>query len=69
MKLKAMLALAIGLTTATAFAATDLVIATVNNGHMIEMQKHTADFEKANHRGIAKAVLHKHLQDRVECRR
>ena len=48
MKLKAMLALAFGLTTATAFAATDLVIATVNNGHMIEMQKHTADFEKAN---------------------
>ena len=28
--------------------ATDLVIATVNNGHMIEMQKHTKDFEAAN---------------------
>nr|WP_315239154.1 sugar ABC transporter substrate-binding protein [uncultured Albidiferax sp.] len=31
--------------------ATDLVVATVNNGHMIEMQKHSADFEKA-HPGI-----------------
>jgi sorbitol/mannitol transport system substrate-binding protein len=29
-------------------AATDLVIATVNNGHMIEMQKLTPQFEKAN---------------------
>ena len=48
MNLKAMLALAFGLTTATAFAATDLVIATVNNGHMIEMQKLTSHFEKAN---------------------
>jgi sorbitol/mannitol transport system substrate-binding protein len=28
--------------------ATDLVIATVNNGHMIEMQKHTKVFEDAN---------------------
>jgi sorbitol/mannitol transport system substrate-binding protein len=28
--------------------ATELVIATVNNGHMIEMQKLTPDFEKAN---------------------
>jgi sorbitol/mannitol transport system substrate-binding protein len=45
--------------TALAFAATlamastgalaiDLVIATVNNGHMVEMQKHTAEFEAAN---------------------
>ena len=31
-----------------AHAATDLVIATVNNGHMIEMQKLTPFFEKAN---------------------
>ncbi len=29
-------------------SAADLVIATVNNGHMIEMQKHTKHFEKAN---------------------
>lgn len=29
-------------------AATELVIATVNNGHMIEMQKLTGDFEKKN---------------------
>ncbi|WP_369856074.1 sugar ABC transporter substrate-binding protein [Candidatus Thalassolituus haligoni] len=29
-------------------AATELVIATVNNGHMIEMQKLTPQFEKAN---------------------
>ena len=28
--------------------AADLVIATVNNGHMIEMQKHSKDFEQAN---------------------
>ena len=32
----------------TAASATDLVIATVNNGHMIEMQKLTPFFEKAN---------------------
>ncbi|MGF6526492.1 ABC transporter substrate-binding protein [Variovorax sp. PvP013] len=31
-----------------AHAATELVIATVNNGHMIEMQKLTPFFEKAN---------------------
>jgi sorbitol/mannitol transport system substrate-binding protein len=31
-----------------AFAATDLVIATVNNGHMIEMQKLGKFFEQAN---------------------
>ena len=48
MKLKA-LALALGLGLAGAsHAATELVIATVNNGHMIEMQKHTAEFEAAN---------------------
>ena len=31
-----------------AASATDLVIATVNNGHMIEMQKLTPQFEKAS---------------------
>ena len=34
--------------TAPALAATELVIATVNNGHMIEMQKLTKYFEQAN---------------------
>ena len=29
-------------------AATELVIATVNNGHMIEMQKLSKNFEQAN---------------------
>ena len=48
MKLKTSLALAFGLTAAVAASATDLVIATVNNGHMIEMQKLTPFFEKAN---------------------
>jgi sorbitol/mannitol transport system substrate-binding protein len=38
---------AFGLAAAGAQAA-DLVIATVNNGHMIEMQKLTSNFEKAN---------------------
>ena len=33
---------------AGAASATDIVIATVNNGHMIEMQKLTPHFEKAN---------------------
>jgi sorbitol/mannitol transport system substrate-binding protein len=48
MKLKAKLTLALGLALAAAGAsATDLVIATVNNGHMIEMQKLTPFFEKA----------------------
>lgn len=31
-----------------AYAATELVVATVNNGHMIEMQKLTKHFEQAN---------------------
>ena len=35
MKLKASLALAFGLMTGMAHSATELVIATVNNGHMI----------------------------------
>jgi sorbitol/mannitol transport system substrate-binding protein len=34
--------------TVPALAATELVIATVNNGHMIEMQKLTPHFEKAH---------------------
>ncbi len=47
MAMKTSFAFVLSLAMATgASAATDLVIATVNNGHMIEMQKHTADFEK-----------------------
>jgi sorbitol/mannitol transport system substrate-binding protein len=42
------LALALALIGFSAQAATELVIATVNNGHMIEMQKLTPHFEKAN---------------------
>jgi sorbitol/mannitol transport system substrate-binding protein len=34
--------------TVTTYAATELVIATVNNGHMIEMQKLSKHFEDAN---------------------
>ncbi len=49
MKLKRSLALTLGLAAVACTAsAVDLVIATVNNGHMIEMQKHTKDFEAAN---------------------
>jgi sorbitol/mannitol transport system substrate-binding protein len=49
MNLKTPLALALSLAFASgAFAATEIVIATVNNGHMIEMQKLTPHFEKAN---------------------
>ncbi len=49
MKLKATLAVASLLAFAgAAQAATELVIATVNNGHMIEMQKLTKVFEQAN---------------------
>lgn len=48
MKLNTAFACALSLVAAASAQATDLVIATVNNGHMIEMQKHTADFEKAN---------------------
>ena len=49
MKLKASLALIMGLAVAGASqAATELVIATVNNGHMIEMQKLSKHFEQAN---------------------
>ena len=42
------LGLAIGLGGATTTAAGELTIATVNNGHMIEMQKLTSVFEEAN---------------------
>jgi sorbitol/mannitol transport system substrate-binding protein len=48
MKLKASLAIAFGLMAGTAMAATEIVVATVNNGHMIEMQKQTKFFEAAN---------------------
>jgi len=52
MTLKTSLALAFGLVGTLAAAptpaATDLVIATVNNGHMIEMQKLSPAFEKAH---------------------
>lgn len=49
MKLKTTLALAMSLAFAGgAQAATELVVATVNNGHMIEMQKLTKNFEQAN---------------------
>ena len=50
--LKASLALTVGVglaaTACLTHAATELVIATVNNGHMIEMQKLTKHFETAN---------------------
>ena len=46
-----MLGAAIGLASATTLAAGELTIATVNNGHMIEMQKLTPEFEAA-HPGI-----------------
>lgn len=52
MKLKRMLAAIAGsfmlCAAATTQAATELVIATVNNGHMIEMQKLSKHFEAAN---------------------
>jgi len=49
MNLRSALALAFGLAvTAASHAATELVVATVNNGHMIEMQKLTKFFEQAN---------------------
>src|SRR3954470_13469585 len=49
MTLKTKLALALSLAACGgAFAATEIVVATVNNGHMIEMQKLTPQFEKAN---------------------
>ena len=48
MKLKTSLVLAFGLMTGVVHSATELVIATVNNGHMVEMQKHSKTFEDAN---------------------
>jgi len=49
MNLRSALALAFGLAvTGVSHAATELVVATVNNGHMIEMQKLTRFFEQAN---------------------
>ena len=48
MKLKASVSLVLGLTAAVAASAGEIVVATVNNGHMIEMQKLTPEFEKAN---------------------
>ena len=49
MKLKSALILAFGLAAGLSHAAnTELVVATVNNGHMIEMQKLTQHFETAN---------------------
>ncbi|WP_394791133.1 ABC transporter substrate-binding protein [Rhodoferax sp.] len=49
MKLKTSLAFIFGIASASAgFAQTELVIATVNNRQMIEMQKHTAAFEQIN---------------------
>lgn len=48
MTLRASLTLLAGLCAAGTASAVDLVIATVNNGHMIEMQKLTPHFEKAN---------------------
>ena len=52
--IKASLVLAFGLATAGAtYAATEIVIATVNNGHMIEMQKLTkwgAECERGSQR-------------------
>ena len=48
MKLKTAFAFGLSVIAAASAHAVDLVIATVNNGHMIEMQKHTKDFEAAN---------------------
>ena len=48
---KAALGIALGTSGATAASAGELTIATVNNGHMIEMQKLTPEFE-ASHPGI-----------------
>src|SRR5690349_11048091 len=47
LKIRLALSLSMAMTTG-AFAATEIVVATVNNGHMIEMQKLTPAFEKAH---------------------
>src|ERR1700733_12983420 len=48
MKLSTAFAFTLSVVAAASAQATDLVIATVNNGHMVEMQKHTKEFEAAN---------------------
>ena len=48
MRLRLIAAVAAAALATGAQAATEIVIATVNNGHMIEMQKLTPEFEKAN---------------------
>jgi sorbitol/mannitol transport system substrate-binding protein len=48
MRLRAIVAVLAVLAMARPASATELVIATVNNGHMIEMQKLTKNFEQAN---------------------
>jgi sorbitol/mannitol transport system substrate-binding protein len=48
MKLKPTLTGCLLAVSAVSAYSADLVIATVNNGHMVEMQKHTKHFEKAN---------------------
>ena len=48
MKFFTAIALAAALACGAAQAATELVVATVNNGHMIEMQKLSKNFEAAN---------------------
>lgn len=48
MTLPRAITLGLSLLAGSATWAADLVIATVNNGHMIEMQKHTKVFEQAN---------------------
>lgn len=48
MKSKLFVAFGLSMIAAASAHAVDLVIATVNNGHMIEMQKHTKEFEAAN---------------------
>jgi sorbitol/mannitol transport system substrate-binding protein len=48
MRFKIGVAFGLSMIAATSAHAVDLVIATVNNGHMIEMQKHTKEFEAAN---------------------
>ena len=48
MRSKIVVAFGLSMIAAVSAHAADLVIATVNNGHMIEMQKHTKEFEAAN---------------------
>ena len=48
MRYKIVVAFGFSMAAAASAHAVDLVIATVNNGHMVEMQKHTKEFEAAN---------------------